>query len=105
LKYCNNCHKQFLAPKESNHLHIEVTERDREYFGVCPHCGSSDYEEMKLCELCATSVKSSEDYCEEHKEFVIDLMVGVMDSLYKYSFADRKKCVALIEWWIGEETK
>ena len=49
MNYCNNCKKDFDEPVEYSNIHSEVTERDREYFAVCPNCGSSDYQEMEQC--------------------------------------------------------
>jgi len=105
LKYCNDCKQKFENPKELKQPHCEIDDDFEETFLVCPHCGSFDWEMMKHCLMCCQYVPSKDDYCEEHKELIIDLMAVVMAAVYKDSFADRKKTVALIEWWIGEETK
>lgn len=103
MNKCNDCKQTFQTPGVATVIHFEVTERDREYFAVCPHCGSSDWEAMRTCEICTRPVMPGEDYCQEHKDMVIDLMAELFDKVYKDSFADRKKIVGLVEWWLGEE--
>lgn len=105
MKYCNDCKEFFREPVEVSEIHSEVTERDREYHYRCPICGSSDYEDTHKCELCVRQIRSNEDYCQEHKDLIIDLMADVLERLYQYSFSNRKDNVDLIEWWIREETK
>jgi len=34
---------------EYSSIHFEVTERDREYFAVCPYCKGTDFQEMEKC--------------------------------------------------------
>ena len=64
MNMCLDCENQFEEPKQEIIMHFEVDTRREEIIGVCPSCGSSDYEEMKKCACCGEPIRSSEDYCK-----------------------------------------
>lgn len=43
------------------------------YMGVCPNCGSDDFEEMDKCEICGEWIDPGAEVCECCKEAIEDL--------------------------------
>jgi len=62
---CEDCGAVFEEPAVSREYHgLEYGYEER---GHCPNCGSDDYTNSKVCDICGEPAWGS-DYCEDCKE-------------------------------------
>ena len=65
---CNDCEREFETPRVETDSHWSPYGYEEEGYGVCPHCGSEDYEEAEKCEECGEWFTKDEMhgcYCKE----------------------------------------
>ena len=43
------------------------------YMGVCPNCGSDDFEEMDKCEVCGEWIDPGEELCDNCRGLIKDI--------------------------------
>lgn len=96
--YCNECRSEFEDPKVEVELHTEVDGERREYFEVCPICGSGDFEEEETCALCDLdkphlSMHGGRCICEDCVESIAKDLNAIRDRMHRenisYSRAER----------------
>lgn len=51
------------------------------YMGVCPSCGSDDFEEMDKCEICGEWIDPGAEVCECCKESIEDLASEIREKV------------------------
>lgn len=51
------------------------------YMGVCPSCGSDDFEEMDKCEICGEWIDPGAEVCECCKESIDDLASEIREKV------------------------
>ena len=49
--------------------------------GVCPNCGSDDFEEMDKCEICGEWIDPGAEVCECCKESIDDLASEIREKV------------------------
>lgn len=60
---CNKCGEVFDEP-ESREETLSYDPVYKEYYNVCPYCGSEDFEDATLCSVCGNEYITDGDYCE-----------------------------------------
>lgn len=71
---CNDCKEMFDTPEiRSENMGEFWGTPAYEQYGVCPICGSDDFDEMKKCPVSGEYMDSSEDYAKGVIEWGEDL--------------------------------
>ena len=60
---CKICDTVFDEPAlvEDSQWHSEVQAFEKMYFGLCPVCGTEEYEEIDLCRICGEPLHRSDE--------------------------------------------
>ena len=67
---CTNCGELFDEPMKTIEIHKEVPPPNVEVFYDCPRCGSSNYDEVVICDYC------NEDLREDLKSVYVKFRNG-----------------------------
>lgn len=98
MYYCTDCKERFEEPNKIQEPHHEIDAPFSETFGICPYCGSGDYEELAQCDICK-EFYIEEENCECNKD-VWDELNQVVDGLCKRYNCTRKDLTSVIEIWL-----
>lgn len=79
---CDNCERYF---DEGKVIHEETgigmgSFREEKSYEVCPHCGSEDFTDAQLCELCGEPTSTAgNDFCDDCiEELTSELKLAVV---------------------------
>lgn len=76
------CGTMFDSPDYAEDFSSEYFgRRVTHYMGVCPSCGSDDYDEMDKCEICGEWIDPGEEVCECCKESIEDLASEIREKV------------------------
>ena len=97
MNKCLDCKVEFEEPECGVINHHEVDTRKEEPSCVCPSCGSSDWEKMKLCPSCGNHwITSDRDFCSM---CIIDTN-WCIDMVQRLTGASWEQTIALIDYVI-----
>ena len=103
---CSSCGAEFETPNSVPDFNSEYWgTRVTHYTGVCPSCGSDDYDEMDRCDICRTYIEAGTDLCENCKELVEDLAGSIKDSCRQKSIVHKLNYTEFLTHLIEELDK
>ena len=98
MYYCLDCNEEFEEPNYIVEPHHEIDAPFVEKFGICPICGSGDYEEMEQCDICKEFVVPERN-CKCNYE-IWDNLNETLDGICERHNCERKDLTEVITMWV-----
>lgn len=101
--YKCQCGMMFDSPEYEKDFSSEYFGRQvTHYTGVCPNCGSDEFEEMDKCDVCGEWIDPGTEMCDCCRKFIEDLASDIRGKVREKTIVHKLKYNEFINHLIEE---